>query len=357
MQLTRMEKEELVADLAARIDESPVVGVLDMHSLPARQLQEIKKELVGDVDITMTRKTLIERAVAASGREDIDALLDNDAIMPALLFTEKNPFSLFKLIQEKKSSAAAQGGEIAPTDIDIPDGSTGLDPGPMLGKIQELGAPTSVEDGKISVDQSAVVVEAGEEISADVAEVLNALDIEPLEVGLDLKLVYEDGETFGRDVLEIDVDDYRSDVESAAAQAFNLAVNAGIMTDETREPIVQDAVRKARNLAVNAGILDEEVIEDLVRKASGEASALDAELDLDSVDIDEEPDGDGAGDGSDEADGADAADTDEETGEGSDDQDDGDEEPSDDDDEAEEDNDVTENAGSETESDDGTEVN
>lgn len=291
MHLTRERKEELVADLAAKIDDHPVVGLLDMHSLPARQLQEIKKELVDDVEIRMTRKTLIRRALDDAETDGITELDIDSAVQPALLFTDTNPFSLFKLIQEKKTSAAASGGEIAPTDIEIPEGPTDLDPGPMLGKIQEFGAPTSVEDGKITVDSAAVAVEAGEEITPELAEVLNALGIEPLEVGLDLKLVFEDGEIFGRDVLEIDVDDYRADIESGAARAFNLAVNAGVMNDATAEPVVQQAVRQARNLAVNAGIVDEEVIEDLVRKAAAQAAAVDTDLDLASVEPDEGDDG------------------------------------------------------------------
>ncbi len=291
-------------DLAGKIDGHPVVGLLDMHSLPARQLQEIKKELVGDVEIRMTRKTLLQRALDQAETGGVTELDLDAAVQPALLFTDTNPFSLFKLIQEKKTSAAASGGEIAPTDIEIPEGPTDLDPGPMLGKIQEFGAPTSVEDGKIAVDSAAVAVEAGEEITPELAEVLNALGIEPLEVGLDLKLVFEDGEIFGRDVLEIDVDDYRADIESAASRAFNLAVNAGVMNETTAEPVVQQATRQARNLAVNAGIVDEEVIEDLVRKAAAQAAAVDTDLDLSAVD----PDGGDEEDGDEPADGADTED-------------------------------------------------
>ncbi len=290
MQLTRQDKEELVDTLAERMEEYPVIGMLDMQGLPARQLQEIKKELVGEADITMARKTLIELALEKADRDGIEQLSDNDATQPALIFTDKNPFSLFKLIQEKKSSAAASGGETAPSDIVIQAGMTDIDPGPMLGKIQELGAGTAVEDGSIKVENDAVAVEAGETITADVAEVLNALGMEPLEVGLDLKLVYEDGDVFGRDVLEIDTDAYRSDVEAAVSQAFNLAVNAGYLTSATAPTVVSTAVSDARNLAINAGIMDEAVVEDIVRKAAGAAAAVDMELDLDSVDLDEDAD-------------------------------------------------------------------
>ncbi|MDY6769951.1 MAG: 50S ribosomal protein L10 [Candidatus Nanohaloarchaea archaeon] len=363
MQLTRQEKEELVDDLVGKMEEYPVVGLLDMEGLPARQLQEIKKELVGEADITMARKTLIELALQQADRPDITELDADEASQPALIFTDKNPFSLFKLIQAKKSSAAASGGEEAPTDIVVQAGMTDIDPGPMLGKIQELGAGTSVEDGKIKVENDAVAVEAGETITADVAEVLNALDMEPLEVGLDLKLVYEDGEVFDRDVLEIDTDAYRQDVEAAVSQAFNLAVNAGYLTGATAPSVIASATADARNLAINAGILADEVVEDIVRKAAGEAAAVDMEIDLDSVDVDEdggdagEPDESGEADDKEEQADEDGEDTDEESageereagdgGEESDEEQEADGEDADDDD-----NDAAEN-----EDNDDTEVN
>ncbi|MDY6768513.1 MAG: 50S ribosomal protein L10 [Candidatus Nanohaloarchaea archaeon] len=307
MQLTRQEKEELVDDLARRMEEYSVVGMLDMQGLPARQLQEIKKELVDEADITMARKTLIELALEKADRDGIEQLADSGATQPALIFTDKNPFSLFKLIQDKKSSAAASGGEEAPSDIVIQAGMTDIDPGPMLGKIQELGAETSVEEGSIKVENDAVAVAAGETITADVAEVLNALGMEPLEVGLDLKLVYEDGEVFGRDVLAVDADAYQEDIETAASQAFNLAVNAGYLTGATAPSVVSAAAADARNLAINAGIMDAAVVEDIIRKAAGTAAAVDTELDLDSVDVEgEAADPDEAGEEADDEEQADA---------------------------------------------------
>lgn len=339
MQLTRQQKEDLVDRLSEKMEETPVVGVLDMHSLPARQLQEIKKELVGEAEITMARKTLIELALEQADREGIEQLEENEAVQPALIFTEKNPFSLFQLIQQKKTSAAASGGETAPSDIVIEAGMTDLDPGPMLGEIQELGAGTSVEDGKIKVENDAVAVEAGDTIDNDTADVLNALGMEPLEVGLDLKLVYDsgksetsldradsespsrDGEVFDRDVLDIDTEAYRDDVAAAASQAFNLAVNAGYLTDATAETVVTTAAGNARNLAVNAGILAEDVVEDIVQKAAGEAAAVDMELDLEDVDIDDEgsdADDTGTDEDTDEADAEDDERGDEEVEDGED---------------------------------------
>lgn len=290
MKLSRADKEAIVEDLTDRINESQVVGILDMHSLPAKQLQQIRKDMKDYADIRMARKTLMDLALEASDKDAIEDLKDNKAIQPAFIFSEENPFKLYKIIKDSKTAAAASGGEVAPSDVVIEEGDTGIGPGPMIGKLNQLGAQASVEDGSIKVMQEAVAVEEGEVIDDETADILNQLGMEPLEVGLDLKLVHEKGEIMDKDVLDIDEESYQQDIEGAAGQAFNLAVNAGYLTAQTAEPIVVDELRKVRNLAVNAALEEKEVIEDILQKATGEAQSLESQLDLedDGDDTDEE---------------------------------------------------------------------
>lgn len=290
MKLSRADKEAIVDELVGEIEQHQVVGILDMHSLPAKQLQEIKKELVGDADITMARKTLMDIALDEADKDNIENLKDNKAIQPAFIFSDSNPFTLYQTIQEKKSAAPAQGGEIAPNDIVIEEGSTDLGPGPMIGKLQSLGAQTTVEDDAIKVTDAGTAVEEGDVIDTETADILNKLGMKPLEVGLDLKLVHEKGEVFDKDVLAIDTEEYRQDIEAAAGQAFNLAVNAGYLTDVSAQPIVVEELQKARNLAVNAALPAKEVIEDILAKATGEAQSLESQLDLEAQDVEDEED-------------------------------------------------------------------
>ncbi len=282
MSLTREQKEKIVEELKEKIEKSNVVGILDMHSLPAKQLQQINMELGDSAEKRMARKTLMEIALKKAEKENIEKLMENKAIQPAFIFSDSNPFSLYKTIQDKKSSAPASGGEIAPNDIVIEKGDTGIGPGPMIGELQKLGAKTSVEEGSIKVTKSSVAVKEGDKISSDVASVLNKLGMKPLKVGLDLKLVHENGEILEKEVLAIDEEEYMEKVESAAARAFNLAVNAGYINDTTAETIFVESIRKAKNLAVNASIFEKDVIEDILAKAHGQAESLNSELDLES---------------------------------------------------------------------------
>ena len=290
--LTREQKEAKVEEFEEAIEEYDVIGILDMQSLPARQLQEIEAEIEEFADIKMSRKTLMNIALGNAEKDGIDELDTDEAMQPAFIFSTKDPFQLYSLIQDNQTSAAADGGEIAPNDIEVPEGDTGIGPGPMLGKLQQTGAQVQVQDGSIHVMEPAVMVEAGEEITSDDAEILNQLGIEPLQIGLDLVVAYSDGEIFNAEELDIDTEQYREDIESAAAAGFNLAVNAGVVNETTAPAIIGEAVQKAKNLAISEGLPEEETIEDAVSYAASAAESVDAEADVEAAkeDLeDEEP--------------------------------------------------------------------
>ena len=281
--LTREQKEEIVDDFEGMIDEYSVIGLLDMNNLPSKQLQQIKKEMKDFAVVRMSRKTLMDIALEDSDKDGIDALETNEAVQPAFIFSKKDPFQLYSLIQANQTSAAADGGEIAPNDIEIPEGDTGIGPGPMLGKLQGAGAQVQVDDGSIHVQNPAVIVEAGDEITADDAEILNQLGIEPLQIGLDLVIAYSDGEVFTSEELDIDTEAYRQDIESAATAGFNLAVNAGVVNETTAPAIISEAVQKAKNVAISEGLPEEETIEEAVSYAASAAESVDSEIDLEAA--------------------------------------------------------------------------
>jgi large subunit ribosomal protein L10 len=286
--MTREQKEEKVEEFKEKIERYPVIGILDMQNLPSRQLQQMKKEMKEFADIKMSRKTLMQIAIEKAEKKDIEQLEENDAVQPAFIFSDKDPFQLYSLIKKNKTSAAAQGGETSPSNIEVPEGDTGIGPGPMLGKLQQRGLNVQVDDGSIHVQEPGVIIEKGDEITADDAEILNQLGIEPLEIGLDLDVAYSEGELFRAEELDIDVEEYRADVESAAGAAFNLAVNAGIINETTAEAIIGEAVQEAKNLAISRGLPVEETIEEALAHAASNAEGLDSQFDLESVDLDDE---------------------------------------------------------------------
>ena len=311
-------KQDEVDELTDFIERYASVGIVGVEGIPSRQLQSMRRELHGSAEVRMSRNTLVVRALEAVN-DGVEQLTEHVAGQVALIGTNDNPFALFQQLEASKTPAPISAGEVAPNDIVIPEGDTGVDPGPFVGELQQIGADARIEEGSIQVLSDSTVLSAGETVDADLENVLSELGIEPKEVGLDLKSVYSEGVLFPPEELEIDVDDYRADIQSAAAAARNLSVNAGYPTTQTAPTLIAKATGEAKSVALAAAVESPDVVDDLIGKADAQVRALASQIDDPEAlpeelrDLDDEADADtGADDGEAEEADADDAQTDDE---------------------------------------------
>ncbi len=263
--MVRKWKKKDVKEIKKLLEETPVIGITNMYKIPGPQLQNIRKDLHGKADIRMSRKTLMLRAIDKAEREGIDKLKEHLKGEAAFVFTEMNPFKIYSYIQENKSSAPAKAGDIAPNDITIKKGGTGIDPGPAIGKLQNAGLKTSIDDGEIKIVKKSKIVEEGEKITSEVAAALKMLGMKPMEIGLSLKTVWEDGNIFKSDDLDIDVEEYKDNIQLAYQRALNLSINTGYVTDENIRLLLAKAWNESKALALESGYPTKENIQDLLR--------------------------------------------------------------------------------------------
>lgn len=275
------QKKKLVQGLIRDIKEYPIVGLVDLQYLPAQQLQTMRATLKGKgIKISMARKRLLQMAIAESGKNNIQQLGEKIKGMPALLFCRDNPFALNTLIEKNKSEAYAKAGQAAPRDIVVKAGSTNFAPGPIISELASVGIKTKVEAGKLAIITNTTVAKEGQEISAKLAETLKRLDIKPMEVGLNLVAVWEDGFVFDAKHLHIDVNEYAGNFTLAAQWAFNLAVEAAYLTKETTEMLLQNAYRNAKAVGVEFAIMADETRGEILAKVEQQALSVKKEANL-----------------------------------------------------------------------------
>ncbi len=271
-------KREEVDRLVELIERYGSIGVVDIQGIPSRQLQEMRADLHGTAEIRMSRNTLIKRALEQvdEGLEDLSEYVSGHV---GIIGTNDNPFGLFQRLEESKTPAPISAGEVAPNDIVIGAGDTGMDPGPFVGELQSVGAAAQIMEGSIEVTEDSVVAEQGEAVSDDLVNVLSELDIEPKEVGLDLRAVFSDGVVFEAEELDIDIAAYEADVSTATARARNLSVNAGYPTARTIGSLLAQASGEAKSVGLQAEIESPELLSDLVGRADAQVRALASQVD------------------------------------------------------------------------------
>lgn len=275
------QKQQLVQTLTKKVKEYPIVGVVNMQTLPAQQLQVMRNTLrKKGVEIVMTRKRLILKALQDSHKENIAQLAEKVKGMPALILTKDNPFSLYGTIQKNKSEAPAKAGQTAPRDIVVKAGATNFAPGPIISELAAVGIKTKVDAGKLAILADVTVAKEGAVISSKLAETLKRLDIKPMEIGLDLVAVWENGLVFNAKQLHIDEAEFARQITEAAQWAVNLAVEAAYPATDVVDVLLQKAFREAKAVGVEAAVMTEETRDAILAKSEAEAVSVQKEAGL-----------------------------------------------------------------------------
>jgi len=278
--LLKKDKIRVVEELTKKINSYKVVGIVDMHKIPARQLQKIKNSLAGKAEIKMARKKLMKRAIELSEKKNATELEKFMEGQPAFIFTNENPFRIYNFIKKNKSSAAAKVGDVVEEDIIIKKGPTQLAPGPAISQLQSIGLKTTVEDGKIVIQSDKVVLKKGETVTKELANVFTMLKMEPMKIGLNVLCMLEDGIIYSSDILDIDEEGFKESVIKAVNDMMNLSINTGYIVELTAELVISKAFNEARTLATEANILEKEFVDILIAKAVSQARVLEERVAL-----------------------------------------------------------------------------
>lgn len=95
---------------------------------------------------------------------------------------------------------------------------------------QALGVPTKIARGTIEITTDLKLVEAGGKVGASEATLLNMLNISPFTYGMKILQVYEEGQAFSPDVLDIEESQLLKVFSSAIATITTISLAANYPT-------------------------------------------------------------------------------------------------------------------------------
>jgi len=189
--------------LNAALDEYKNILIIGVDFVGSKQMQQVRKTLRGKGIVLMGKNTMIRRVLRE--RAEKDPALEN--LLPYIrgnigfIFTNGDLNSLRAIVTSNKVPAGAKTGVIAPIDVVIPPGPTGLDPG-QTSFFQTLNIGTKIVKGAIEMTASSKVCTKGEKISASAVALLAKLNIRPFQYGITVDTVYENGSAYSVKVLD-----------------------------------------------------------------------------------------------------------------------------------------------------------
>ncbi len=273
--MLKKDKPKDLESVKKLMEQYSVVGIIDMHKLPARVLLKIRNSLKGTAVIRMSGKSVLERAIKETKRGE--ELLSRLRGSPALLLSNEDPFRLYSRIKRSRATGPARAGDVVNKDVIIKKGPTQIPPGPAISTLQKVGLKTRVEGGKIAVADDKTVLKAGDTVTEDHVGVLSLLKIEPIEICLDVVAIW-DGSVYDKSILDVDAEQYIAELQNAVRNAVNLSVNAGYPTKLTAGIMLMKAFMEAKSLCMEANIFERDVIGDILARAAAQARSLSSEI-------------------------------------------------------------------------------
>jgi len=203
--------------LKGLLEEFQSIFIVTVDNVSSQQMHEVRSSLRGEGVVLMGKNTMVRRAIKGfiADTPEYERLLPYVKGNVGFVFTNGDLKTIRDKIFANKVAAPARAGAVAPADVYIPAGNTGMEPG-KTSFFQALGVPTKIARGTIEITTDLKLVEAGTKVGASEATLLNMLNISPFTYGLGITQVYDQGNTFPPDVLDIE--------ESQLLKAFSSAI-------------------------------------------------------------------------------------------------------------------------------------
>lgn len=218
--------------LKTLLEEYKSIFIVTVDNVSSQQMHKIRKSLRGEAEVQgvvlMGKNTMVRRAIKGfiSDFPEYERLLPHVKGNVGFIFTNADLNKTREVILAEKVAAPARAGAVAPADVFVPAGNTGMEPG-KTSFFQALGVPTKIARGTIEITTDLKLVEAGSKVGASEATLLNMLNISPFTYGMSISQIYDDGQTFPPSVLDIKEEQLFEALNSAiqTITTISLAVN------------------------------------------------------------------------------------------------------------------------------------
>jgi len=238
--------------LRALLEEYKSIFIVTVDNVSSQQMHEIRISLRGGQGVVlMGKNTMVRRAIKGflAVFPEYERLLPHVRGNVGFVFTNGDLKTIREKILSNRVAAPARAGAVAPGDVYVPAGNTGMEPG-KTSFFQALGVPTKISRGTIEITADLKIVEANNRVGASEATLLNMLNISPFTYGMGVSQIYDQGQTFSSSVLDIS----EEQLLGALAGAIKTIASISLAVNFPTLPSVMHSVVNAYKNAISVAI-------------------------------------------------------------------------------------------------------
>lgn len=221
--------------------------IVEADNVGSKQMQQTRIALRGKAEVLMGKNTMMRKAIRGqiSKYPTLEKLLPLVVGNIGFVFTSEDLTEIRDVLLSNKKEAPAKSGAVAPLDVFVPPGNTGMGP-EKTSFFQALAIPTKITKGTIEILSEIHLIKKDEKVGASEATLLQMLNIRPFHYGLIVRAVYDDGSIFNPSVLDITPDDI---VKTFCAGISNIAAVSLAVGYPTAASVPHSIINGFKNVA------------------------------------------------------------------------------------------------------------
>jgi large subunit ribosomal protein LP0 len=250
-------KQDFCGRFKTLLETYKEVMVIKIDNVGSLQMQKVRMAIRGRGVVVIGKNTVMRKVI----KDLVDAKKEFTPLMAlyaalvgnvGLVFASGSLSQLRNDIMQFKVPAAAKSGATAPTDVFVPPGPTGLDPG-QTSFFQALNIATKIVKGAIEIINPVHLIKKNDRVSSSHVALLAKLDIKPFFYGIVVYKIYESGLVYDAAALDITPADIISKFQASVRRITALSLRLGIPSALTIPHSIGGAFRKLLAVAFASG--------------------------------------------------------------------------------------------------------
>jgi len=212
---------------------------VNVDNVTSKQICVMRKELraIG-AQMVMGKNTLMKAAIQQLIDSDEEKniqrphlkLIQNQLkLNTGMIFSNSDLSNIKGVLDSQVREAPARIGILAPADVTVPAGPTGMDP-KQTSFFQALNIQTKIVKGQVEIVNDVKVITEGEKITPGQSALLDKLKIRPFEYKMHIKNVLDNGKIYPAAVLSITNDSVLAAFVRSAENLTAVSLAAGYST-------------------------------------------------------------------------------------------------------------------------------
>lgn len=258
-------KEKYFAKVITLIEEYNKIFVVLADNVGSNHMQKIRQSLRGDAVVLMGKNTMMRKAI----RDHLEKNPALEALLPQVrgnigfVFTNGDLSNIRTKLLNNRVAAPAKAGIVAPNDVVVPKGNTGMEP-TQTAFLQALNIPSKINKGQIEITADVPLIKAGQKVGNSEATLLAKLNIKPFSYGLSIKAVYDNGSVYDAAVLDLTDEDLLGKFRAAVSNVASISLQIGYPTIASLPHSIINGYKNVLAIALGTEYSFEEA--DLVKK-------------------------------------------------------------------------------------------